>query len=32
MKDYFTGNATLDEALATFKKNIVVKYPNLKAE
>ena len=32
MKDYFTGNATLDEALATFKKNIVVKYPNLKTE
>jgi hypothetical protein len=32
MKDYFDGNATLDEALATFKKNIVVKYPNLKTE
>ena len=32
MKDYFDGNATLDEALANFKKNIVVKYPGLKAE
>ena len=32
MKDYFKGNATLDEALATFKKNIVVKYPDIKAE
>lgn len=32
MKDYFDGNATLEEALATFKKNIVVKYPGLKAE
>lgn len=32
MKDYFDGNATLDEALATFKKNIVIKYPNLTAE
>lgn len=32
MKGYFDGNATLDEALATFKKNIVVKYPDLKAE
>jgi len=32
MKDYFNGNATLDEAIANFKKNIVVKYPELKAE
>ena len=32
MKDYFNGNATLDEALANFKKNIVVKYPDIKAE
>lgn len=32
MKNYFDGNATLDEALATFKKNIVIKYPSLKAE
>lgn len=32
MKGYFDGNATLDQALATFKKNIVVKYPELKAE
>lgn len=32
MKDYFNGNATLEAAIANFKKNIVVKYPNLKAE
>lgn len=32
MKDYFNGNATLEAALANFKKNIVVKYPELKAE
>ncbi len=32
MKDYFNGNATLEAALANFKKNIVVKYPGLKAE
>lgn len=32
MKDYFDGNATLDDALAKFKKSIVIKYPELKAE
>ncbi|MGN0161181.1 MAG: ABC transporter substrate-binding protein [Lachnospiraceae bacterium] len=32
MKDYFDGNATLDDALAKFKKDIVVKFPELKAE
>ncbi len=32
MKDYFDGNATLEDALAKFKKAIVVKYPELKAE
>lgn len=32
MKDYFNGNATLEEAIANFKKKIVVKYPELKAE
>lgn len=32
MKDYFNGNATLEDAIANFKKNIVVKYPELKAE
>lgn len=32
MTDYFEGNATLDDAIATFKKNVIVKYPELKAE
>lgn len=32
MKDYFDGNATLDEALANFKAAIVVKYPELVTE
>lgn len=32
LKDYFNGNATLEQAIANFKKNIVVKYPELKAE
>lgn len=32
MKDYFDGNTDLNTALANFKKNIVVKYPALKAE
>ncbi len=29
MKDYFQGNATYDEALATFKTNITTKYGDL---
>jgi len=29
MKDYFNGNATYDEALATFKTNITTKYGDL---
>ena len=30
MKDYFEGNvATVDEALETFKKAVVEKYPEL---
>jgi hypothetical protein len=29
MKNYFDGNATLDEALEIFKKAIVEKYPEL---
>ena len=29
MKDYFTGKTDLDSALETFKKNVVVKYPEL---
>ena len=29
MTDYFKGNATLDEAIATFKKAVKVKYPSL---
>ncbi len=29
MKDYFLGNTDLDTALETFKKNVVVKYPEL---
>jgi hypothetical protein len=32
MKNYFDGNATLDEALNIFKKAIVEKYPALTAE
>ena len=32
MKNYFNGKATLEDALADFKKKIVVKYPELKAE
>lgn len=32
MKNYFDGNATLDEALAMFKKAIVEKYPDVVAE
>jgi hypothetical protein len=32
MKNYFDGNASLDEALAMFKKAIVEKYPDVKAE
>ena len=32
MKNYFDGNATLDEALDMFKKAIVEKYPELTAE
>ena len=32
MKNYFDGNATLDEALAAFKKAIVEKYPDVTAE
>lgn len=32
MKDYFDGNSTLEDAIALFKRNIVVKYPELKAE
>lgn len=32
MKDYFDGNATYDEALATFKEKIVIKYPDLTVE
>lgn len=32
MKNYFDGNATLDEALALFKTAIVEKYPDLVAE
>ncbi len=32
MKDYFDGNCSKEDALANFKKNIVVKYPELKAE
>ncbi|MBR1724344.1 MAG: carbohydrate ABC transporter substrate-binding protein, partial [Ruminococcus sp.] len=29
MKDYFQGNATYDEALATFKTNITTQYGDL---
>lgn len=29
MKDYFEGNATLDDALALFYKNVETKYPEL---
>ena len=29
MTDYFKGNATLDEAIANFKKAVKVKYPSL---
>ena len=29
MKDYFNGKTDLDTALETFKKNVVVKYPEL---
>ncbi len=32
MKDYFDGNATLDEALATFKAKVVEKYPAIKVD
>ncbi len=32
MKNYFDGNATLDEALEMFKKAIVEKYPDITAE
>lgn len=32
MKDYFDGNATYDEALATFYEKIKAKYPDLKTE
>ncbi len=32
MKDYFDGNCSKEDALAKFKKDIVVKYPELKAE
>jgi hypothetical protein len=32
MKDYFDGNATKEEALENFKKNIVVKYPEVTVE
>ena len=32
MKNYFDGNATLDEALDIFKKAIVEKYPELTVE
>ena len=32
MKNYFDGNASLDEALDMFKKAVVEKYPELTAE
>lgn len=30
MRDYFSGESTLDEAWDTFYENVIVKYPNLK--
>lgn len=32
MRDYFNGNSTYDEALAKFKEDILVKYPNLEMD
>ena len=32
MKNYFDGNATLDEAIDLFHKAVVEKHPNLKYE